>query len=128
MILNYINPFDFIDSESKSKKEENYVEIQLGPSKTGKTPRWKRYNLIPVNREIRKFFPAYREKFVLETDVEEIITYVTSRTGKPNYNPKTEGKYITAGLYKWFRKHEDLIPRKTLIISEIEPTKSNGAR
>lgn len=122
-LFNYIEPADFEDTESKTNQNENYVEIQLGASKSGKTPRWKRYNLIPLNAEIRKFFPKYKEDFIFETDIGEISTYVTSRSGKSDYDLEVEGKYITKGLFEWFREHEELEPGDFLIIKELIPKK-----
>ncbi|MHA1221655.1 MAG: GIY-YIG nuclease family protein [Candidatus Heimdallarchaeaceae archaeon] len=122
-LLNYLEPDDFEDSESQVNQQENVIEIQLGSSKLRKLPRWKEYNLIPLNASIRRFFPKYKEEFIFETEIGEIQTYVTSTSGKPDVSPEDDGKYISKGLHEWFKYQDHLEPGDFLVITEIEPKK-----
>lgn len=82
----------------------------------------RKYGLINLTKRIRGFFPGYKEKFILETDIGEIVTKVTSasRPGVQVGDP-IEGAYIQGGLKPWYEKHRELKDGDKLIIAVIEP-------
>ena len=84
----------------------------------------RKYGLINLTKQIRGFFPGYKEKFILETDIGEIVTKVTSasRPGVQIGDP-VEGAYIQGGLKPWYEKHQELKDGDKLIITVIEPKK-----
>lgn len=102
-----------------SKKTLNSIEIIINKIHS---PR--KYGLINLTKQIRGFFPGYKEKFILETDIGEIITRVTSasRPGVQIGDP-VEGAYIQGGLKPWYEKHRELKDGDKLIITVIEPKK-----
>jgi hypothetical protein len=64
--------------------------------------------LIPIPADKRLFFPGYKVKFELETDMGTITTHITSDVkGTPIGDPKG-GKYIQTGLREWFDNHPAL--------------------
>jgi hypothetical protein len=64
--------------------------------------------LIPIPMDKRAFFPGFKVKFELETDIGTIITHVTSDVkGTPIGDPRG-GKYIQTGLREWFDNHPAL--------------------
>ncbi|MHA1221733.1 MAG: hypothetical protein ACTSP3_00465 [Candidatus Heimdallarchaeaceae archaeon] len=102
--------------------KEKKVLIKLTPSKKRNAiPAWKAYNRIPVRSKIRLFFPSYKEKFILETDIGDIETYVTARGSKKEQELQTAGQWIIHGLRPWFKYHSDLKSGDTLIITEKIP-------
>jgi len=95
------------------------VEIQLGSIHSHAT-----FGTLSLpKKEYRHFLPGYKEDFILETDVGNIVTRVTSapqgtRIGDPN-----AGAYIQGGLRPWYKKHPELKSGDRLIIEAIEPQK-----
>jgi len=81
------------------------------------------YGLIPLRRECRSFFPGYKVKFVLETDIGEIETQVTSNKGETRIGDPEKGSYIQGGLKPWYNRHGELREGNKLIIEAIEPKK-----
>lgn len=94
------------------------IEIQLH---TIHTP--KRYGLIPVRNEVRRFFPGYKVPFLLETDIGEIETQVTSAPQGTQIGNPNAGNYIQGGLKPWYKQHHSLSDGSTLIIEAIEKGK-----
>jgi len=85
------------------------------------TPR--KWSLIPCPGKYRSFFPGYKVPFILETDIGEITTKVTSdRKGTKIGDPEA-GNYIQGGLRPWYDKHRELKEGDRLIIEVIEPKK-----
>jgi hypothetical protein len=81
------------------------------------------YNLIPVRKDQRAFFPGYKVPFILETDIGTITTHVTSALkGTPKGDPKAGG-YIRKDMKAWFHHHRQLGPSSTVQIKTIEPGK-----
>lgn len=99
-------------------KTTNKIEIIL---RNLHTPR--RYALIPIPKEYRRFFPGYKVPFVLKTDIGEIRTKVTSAPKGTEYGDSDAGNYIQGGLKPWYNKHKDLKEGDKLIIEVIEPKK-----
>lgn len=97
---------------------DSNIEIRLT---TVHTP--KKYSLIPISKEIRHFFPGYKVPFILETDIGEIETHVTSAPqGTPIGTPDA-GNYIVGGLKPWYKRHHSLTDGSTLVIEKINAGK-----
>lgn len=64
--------------------------------------------LIPIPMDQRGFFPGYKVKFELVTNVGAIMTHVTSAPKGTPYGDPMGGKYIQTGLRKWFDNHATL--------------------
>jgi len=113
------NAPEFIPGLDSSKKTLNSIEITIN-----KIHSPKKYGLINLTKQNRGFFPGYKENFILETDVGEITTRVTSasRPGVQIGDP-VEGNYIQGGLKPWYEKHQELKDGDKLIITVIEPKK-----
>jgi hypothetical protein len=94
------------------------VEIQLNSIHAPKT-----YFLIPVRNEVRLFFPAYKVPFVLETDIGEIETQVTSAPQGTQIGNPDAGSYIAGGLKAWYNQHYSLSDDSILIIEAVEKYK-----
>lgn len=84
----------------------------------------RQWALIPVPRAKRTFFPGYKVKFELVTDVGTIITHITSKDVEetPVGDPKG-GKYIQTGLREWFDSHPALKDGAKLRFEALEPGK-----
>jgi len=118
LIVNKNAPKTIPDLDS-SKKTLNSIEIIINKIHS---PR--KYGLINLTKKNRGFFPGYKVNFMLETDVGEIVTKVTSasRPGVQIGDP-VEGAYIQGGLKPWYEKHQELKDGDKLIITVIEPKK-----
>lgn len=82
---------------------------------------WKKHGLIPLPKQYRGYFPGYKVQFILETDIGEITTRVTSAPrGTPKGDPEA-GYYIQGGLRPWYERHRELREGDKLIIEVIEP-------
>ena len=91
------------------------IEIKL----KGKS--WRKYGLIPLPKRYREYFPGYKIPFILETDIGEIKTKVTSAPrGTPHGDPEA-GNVIQGGLRPWYDRHRELREGDILIIEIIEP-------
>lgn len=99
-------------------KYTDRIEIILNKLHTPRT-----YSLIPLPKEYRSLFPGYKVPFILETDIGEITTKVTSgRKGTKLGDPEA-GNYIQERLKTWYDKHRELKQGDRLIIEVIEPKK-----
>jgi len=82
-----------------------------------------KWALIPIPINKRTFFPGYKVKFELVTDIGTIITHITSDVkGTPIGDPKG-GKYIQTGLREWFNKHPSLKEGSKLRFEVLEKGK-----
>jgi hypothetical protein len=98
------------------------VQITLPHGREQGDPSWRKYNLIPVSKRIRSFFPGYRVSFVLETDVGTLVTYVVGEKGIEPGDP-TGGSYFSAQLYRWYEAHSHLKPGDKLLVRKIADRK-----
>lgn len=83
-----------------------------------RTPSFIKFNLFAIPKDRRSFFPKYEVPFILETDIGEIETYMTSRTPS---NP--EGAYFTKNMTQWYRRHPTIKVGDKVIFTVIEPLK-----
>ncbi len=93
------------------------VEIEI------KSEAWIKYPLIRVSKEHRSSFPGYKISFILETDIGEIRTWVTSAPKGTHKGDPLAGAYLRAGLSKWYEKHPELKVGDKLLPETIEPKK-----
>lgn len=80
----------------------------------------RRYNLLPLNANLRSFFPGFKIPFVLETDVGDLEVQVTSADKGTRIGDSVAGTYICGGLSAWFRKHTELSPGDSIIVERVE--------
>ena len=105
-------------TEDKVSNEKKVVEVILTNLHS---PR--KWALIRVPRETRRFFPGYKVYFDLETDTQPIRTRVTSAPkGTPVGDPNG-GSYIQGGLRPWYNSHSGLKPGDKLRFETLEPGK-----
>jgi hypothetical protein len=83
----------------------------------------RKYALFYLPKNHRRFFPGYKVDFVLETDVGDTITRVTSaKAGTPIGDPDA-GAYIQGGLKQWYDKHPEVTLGKKVRFECVEPYK-----
>jgi len=107
-------------------KEEPRVEgAKVGDTLeiTISTESYRKYALFIIPKERRLFFPGYKEDFILETDIGEIITRVTGAKKGTHLGDPGGGNYIQGGLRKWYDKHPELILGRKVRFECIEPHK-----
>lgn len=100
------------------KLDRDFVDIDLGASGSSAI----RYRLIPLNVDVRSFFPGYKVSFQMETDLGTITTHVTSAPqGAPVGDPLA-GNYICKGLGYWFETYKDELKAQPVVrVHVIEP-------
>lgn len=104
--------------------------IRVGEVKAGdaleivvKQESCRKYTLFYFPTERRRFFPGYKTDFILETDVGEIVTRVTSDLAeKPKGDPDA-GHYIRRGLGRWYEKHPEVTIGTKIRFQCVEPYK-----
>lgn len=96
-----------------------YEDIKITSSHTSL-----RWHLIPVPKRMRRFFPGYKLNFILETNLGEVTTHVTSAPQGTHIGDPDKGVYIQRGLKTWFDYHQLKITDGTILqIHAIEPGK-----
>ena len=109
------------DPVARQRQEEapipqHHVDIELG-SMQGR----KEYNLIPVRKSVRRFFPGYKLPFDLHTDAGLVNTYVSSASGGTRDGDPDLGSYIQKGLRVWFDGHPELQDGAVIRIESLQP-------
>ena len=98
---------------------DKFIDIEI---RNPYTPQ--QWALVPIPKRKRRFFPGYKLPFVLETDLDEIRTHVTSAPKGTRIGDPDGGAYIQSGLRKWFDAHQaQLANGVTLHIEALEPGK-----
>jgi hypothetical protein len=99
---------------------ESKIEIVLPEMicSTRGAPSWQEDYLIPISKAQRLFWPAFRQEFILDTDIGEIETRVVGASAKEG--DEIAGNYITKGLRPWFRIHNDLRVGSVLEVERID--------
>lgn len=115
-----ISPQDIQEFRTRNiySKSTNQIEITLKNLHSSK-----KYALIRIPKELRYFFPGYKEPFILETDIGEVTTQVTSAPKGVKRGDPEAGQYIQGGLKPWYDKHKELKIESRLVIGVIEPKK-----
>ena len=98
---------------------DKYVDIEITSPST--TLRW---HVIPVPKRIRRFFPGYKLPFILETDMGEVKTCVSSAPKGTHIGDPDKGAYMQRGLKNWVDTHQTQITNGTILrIQALEPGK-----
>ena len=98
---------------------DKFVDIEI---KNPHSPQ--NFHVIPIPKRIRRFFPGYKLPFILETDIGEIRTYVSSAPQGTHIGDPDRGAYMQSGLKKWFDTHKTQITSGTIFrIQVLEPGK-----
>lgn len=95
------------------KGEKTWIEAKLTESSF-------KYHLIYIGKN-RNFFPGFKVPFMLETDIGDLTTHVTSADAETDIGNPEAGYYIQKGLPDWFRQHRELKPGDIVRIEVIEP-------
>lgn len=104
--------------EEVEEQIDRAIEIELKSLHTAR-----RWALIYVPRDRRRFFPGYKMHFDLITDVGVIRTRLTSAArGTPVGDPDG-GAYIQGGLRRWYDKHPELKDRDKVRVEALKPGK-----
>ncbi len=85
---------------------------------TIRNPSFIKFHLFVIPKVKRPFFPGYKVHFILETDIGEVETWVTSRTAS-----QPEGVYIQGNLAEWYRRHSTIQMGDKVTFKVIEPLK-----
>ena len=109
--------FDVISLKEITRfKDLKRIEIEI-PSES-----YIKYGAIPIPTKYRHIFPGYKEEFVLETDIGEVRTYISSAPKDTEIGDPMGGRCITKGLREWFKAHKDEIkPGTKVVIEVVEP-------
>jgi hypothetical protein len=105
--------------------------FDLGEVKTGdnlevaiRSMTERKFALIYAPKNRRKFFPGYKVDFVLQTDIGNLRTKVTSAKAGTLIGDPYAGVYIQGGLRKWFDRHPELTIGKKVRFECVEPYKN----
>ncbi|MDY6911065.1 MAG: hypothetical protein SVM79_01705, partial [Chloroflexota bacterium] len=82
-----------LGNEEVVGESERVIVVQLSKIHT---PR--KWALIPIPHEKRRFFPGYKLNFALETDIGVLTTHVTSAPSGTTKGDPEGGKYVQGGL------------------------------
>lgn len=107
---------DSRDFSEKALENTKAIELELNPSS-------RKWVLIPLPRDKRRFFPGFKESFELVTDAEVLRVHVTGTPGGAPVGDPNAGCQIRGGLGKWYAKHPELNGRTKLRIEALEPGK-----
>ncbi|MBK8945457.1 MAG: hypothetical protein IPM32_09340 [Ignavibacteriae bacterium] len=108
-------------SYDKSNKLDNFHKVLYIELKKIHTPR--KFALIPLSIENRKYFPGYKQDFYLDTETGRLIVHVTSGNDGDILGDREAGNYIVGKLQDWFRFHKKLKDGSILRIDIIEREK-----
>ena len=122
--LVFSTPNEVLRAIFRLEKQDNigidkFVDIEI---RNPYTPQ--QWAIVPIPKRKRRFFPGFKLPFVLETDLGEIRTHVTSAPKGTRIGDPDAGAYIQSGLRKWFDAHQaQLANGATLHIEALEPGK-----
>ncbi len=108
-----VNPDRIASRGAMGKKS---VEITLPSAMTADKPTWQKYDVFPIPREVRTFFPKYKEEFVLKSPRGVFVVAIAS--AHDSETDPYRGGYISKGVGKFFRAHSDLRPGDTLVFKK----------
>jgi hypothetical protein len=102
----------------------------IGEAKTGsvleieqRTESERKYAYFHLPKSNRRFFPGYKVDFILETDIGDIKTRVTSAKGETQRGDLDAGATVQGGLKQWYNKHPEVTLGRKLRFECIEPYK-----
>jgi len=83
----------------------------------------RKFGLFYLAKNNRRFFPGYKVDFMLETDIGNIKTRVTSAKAETQIGDLDAGAYIQGGLKQWYGKHPEVTVGRKIRFECIEPYK-----
>ena len=86
-----------------------------------RNPSFINFHLFTIPKGKRSFFPGFKVPFLLETDIGEIKTHVTSDKKGTQYGNTNAGHYVQAKLAEWYRRHPTIKVGDKVIFKVIEP-------
>jgi hypothetical protein len=98
-------------------KSGNTLEIEL------RTPSERRFAYFHLAKNNRRFFPGYKVDFLLETDIGNIKTRVTSAKAGTQIGDLDAGFNIQGGLKPWYSQHPEVTVGKKVRFECLEPSK-----
>jgi len=119
---NHVNPDHKV---SRGARRKLSVEITLPEAQTADIPTWKKYSVLMVPREIRSFFPPYKQDFVLRTQRGDFIVRIASAHDVEK--DKYRGGYIS-GASKFFAAHDYLAPGDKLVFKKDGEVEMEGKK
>jgi hypothetical protein len=106
-----------VEISSTKPKAGDYVEMEL------RSHSERKFALFNLNETTRRFFPPYKIDFLLETDLGDIKSRVTSAPGTTQVGDALAGSRIQGGLVPWFKKHTEVNVGTKVRFECIEPLK-----
>jgi hypothetical protein len=88
-----------------------------------RVPSARKFALFYLTKKDRRFFPGYKVDFVLETDIGDIKTRVTSAKAGTQIGDLDAGAIIQGGLKQWYRRHPEVTVGRKVRFECIEPYK-----
>lgn len=83
----------------------------------------RKYSLIPIPREKRRFFPGYKVDFQLELDDNVITTRITSAPKGTLRGDPYGGVRIQGNLKSWYSDHPEVKEGSVLLVESLESSK-----
>ena len=106
------------NDQDNGETKEKAVEIRVNNIDAKRA-----YAFIPVPKSKRRFFPGFKESFLLETDVQTVETRVTSAPSGTPIGDRDAGAYIQGNLRHWYEKHPELQSGDIFRFEMLEPGK-----
>ena len=98
---------------------DKFIDIEIKSSYTSLN-----WHVILIPKRNRRFFPGYKLPFLLETDIGEVKTHVSSAPKGTHIGDPDRGTYFQSRLKKWFDTHQTQITDGTILrIHALEPGK-----
>lgn len=101
-------PVDPDRIKTNPTKNKRKVDITLPDATTAAVPYWKQYGVFPIPMAVRKFFPKYKELFVLKAPNGDFVVNIARA-----HNWETDpyrGSYCSTGSKKFVGAHPRLKP------------------
>jgi hypothetical protein len=73
-----------------------------------RVPSERKFAYFHLDKGNRRFFPGYKKDFVLETDIGDIMTRVTSAREPSQIGDPDAGVIVQGNLKKWYAKHQEV--------------------
>jgi hypothetical protein len=96
-------------------KVGDYLEVEI------KTNAARKFALFRLPKNHRRFFPGYKVDFILETDIGDIKTKVTSAKAGTSKGDPDAGAYIHGGLRQWYDRHSEVALGRKVRFECVEP-------
>jgi hypothetical protein len=105
------------ESEWYTPNIETGFEFEIDKSRNNP-----KYPLLPLNKQVRDYFPGLRIPFYLVYSGEETQTHITCASSQKKIG-ELAGNYISAGMTNLFRTHPEIRNARVLQMKAVEPGK-----